>query len=789
MEIKTQYTLHKQKSLPFKSSGVKNMAQWTGSFEQWQKGDDDRFIRTVKQPCYTDLDHALKKLVFASTHDEKHNILNNFLELPGYLPENLIKISRHKTGELNYLQKLAGESDMLGHLRIPAHLIDLYSDIPVEDIEKVETILLSKNDLGLWNYEPEYITELIKLDENQLYTFNKLAKSHVEAKNIAGIIKNRNLNWTKTIEKAESLNRLYGEDLREISFYSNTKGENFISADIQLPHRDDKPDWLNFKRINAKLDDDTNPFHFNNSSPNIKENVENIYQTIQKQLYVFTEKDLDKILENIKTEIPNVSEQEILQVMQRLTAFANYPSLKTLASLLEKHNIIGFVDEGVPNIYFKYFNHNKQILPLKSDDNGKFAYIVTKYTLNNPEENEKIKKYIKDKNVIFINLDGWSDGVNLFSDDKKLEELTKRTLVKAKLINKNNPDMTFDETISEVLNKEIIEKMKKIGTGVTTVRIKNPPLKSMITEQMKPYMPSKNLIKSTIESVSNYYTKKDKSFSDLCERISKYYAENINAYSKQSIIESLKVLHSKINDYLRKNNLQENNVYIAMPDTDGVHKSFEIITKMYTDLFRVPEEKIIKISDISDIEQYPENSVFVIPDDVVASGKSILMTGEYMFNAFDLPEDKHILFAPVTASNNGIKYIKDFIKENERENIDDIIFASSKDYKDIKKVFTNSEKKSNKHVSDAFGEEGYGKNGMCTVFPYMDPDNNSSLAGYITKFFVPDTGCLKSKTELIPVIEEKTYLYDIFGINNEASENYPNKINNILSAIKNLIKK
>ena len=104
-----------------------------------------------------------------------------------------------------------------------------------------------------------------------------------------------------------------------------------------------------------------------------------------------------------------------------------------------------------------------------------------------------------------------------------------------------------------------IEKMKKIGTGVTTVRIKNPPLKSMITEQMKPYMPSKNLIKSTIESVSNYYTKKDKSFSDLCERISKYYAENINAYSKQSIIESLKVLHSKINDYLRKNNLQENN--------------------------------------------------------------------------------------------------------------------------------------------------------------------------------------------------------------------------------------
>ena len=58
----------------------------------------------------------------------------------------------------------------------------------------------------------------------------------------------------------------------------------------------------------------------------------------------------------------------------------------------------------------------------------------------------------------------------------------------------------------------------------------------------------------------------------------------------------------------------------------------------------------------------------------------------------------------------------------------------------------------------------------------MAPDNNSSLAGYLTKFFLPDYHCIKTRTNLLPVIEEETYYYDIFGTDKEHVLTDPGKI-------------
>ena len=61
------------------------------------------------------------------------------------------------------------------------------------------------------------------------------------------------------------------------------------------------------------------------------------------------------------------------------------------------------------------------------------------------------------------------------------------------------------------------------------------------------------------------------------------------------------------------------------------------------------------------------------------------------------------------------------------------------------------------------GRTGHCNAGLCSVLPYMGPDNDSALASYIIKFFVPDPRCIKNINELFPVIEENTYYYDIFG--------------------------
>ena len=97
--------------------------------------------------------------------------------------------------------------------------------------------------------------------------------------------------------------------------------------------------------------------------------------------------------------------------------------------------------------------------------------------------------------------------------------------------------------------------------------------------------------------------------------------------------------------------------------------------------------------------------------------------------------------------------------------------------------------------SKVMGKTGHCNAGLCNVFPYMGPDNDSELASYVIKFFVPDSRCLKNKTELLPVIEENTYYYDVFGTDKEhiltdASRVYaPDKPNIIEIMLKKVFKK
>lgn len=49
------------------------------------------------------------------------------------------------------------------------------------------------------------------------------------------------------------------------------------------------------------------------------------------------------------------------------------------------------------------------------------------------------------------------------------------------------------------------------------------------------------------------------------------------------------------------------------------------------------------------------------------------------------------------------------------------------------------------------------------TFPYMTPDNNATLASYLTQNFVPSQNCIKTRSEELSSIVESTYYYDIFG--------------------------
>ena len=710
-----------------------------------------------------------KKFAFANCIPEQNRaVATKFLDLPRYNEFMSPFFIDPKPVELEYLYSVASKKDGLGELRIPADYFPKFSKFSINNLKQLEPLLFHKNIFRQWTFPPEFFLGIDKYTENQVDLINRLVNYKIEPKCAIQIAENSDLKWDKIVEKAESLNKIYPETLREINFFINKLGEKWLCAEIQLPPNKEKPQMLNYEEVFSKIDDDINPIERLNLKTDIDNLVENIYSKIAKNICKFGEKDLDRITTHLVNEVPNTDKREVLTVIQKITQFANYSSINPLAKKLKDLNIgiIGSYGELGP--IFQYFHKYKNLLELSDASVQNGAFLVTKNDIKNPEYISFLKK-VKDSpdidRIKFINLEGWSNGVNLLGDDTKLEKSAKRVLLNAKKLIAKNPDLTFDEAVSRVLNESLNTKFKELGLELTTISFNKPISKNTILEQMQPLASSKNIVASTIETVAKSFTNSKQDFKDLSKAIAMYYDETINVYSKQKIIESLKLLDDKINEFLIQKNLSREDLYFITPQLEGQRKSFDVINKMYQDLFNVPDSRMLKIKDLSELYDYSDNSTFVILDDIVGSGESMVQVGEYDISADAYLRGKHILFAPITASEKGINYIKDVISDMNRENNDfvitlkdNIINSQSTKLKSLNDYFNSTE-----YGKNAYGQDGYEMASQCTVFPYMSPDNNSELSTYLTSFFLPNLGGLKNQTINSSKIKETIYYHDIFG--------------------------
>ena len=732
---------------------------------------------------------------------DSKNITGKILDLPTYSSDVLPFLIDTKKSDLEYLHQIASKTDSIGEMRIPGCTIPFFTQISSERLKMLEPIMLSKNDAGMWNYAPTFIIDLDRnYSDKQIYIMSKLADCKVNGMNLRQIAEHPSLNHKKTIEKAEELNTLYGDKLREIEFFSNRLGENWLSADIQLPHRDDKPDWQNFQRVFAPLDDDVNPILTKNSVREIDTYIDDMYSKLEDRLCVFKEADLDRAITDVQMKNPDATEEEILRTMQKLTQFSNYSSIEKVGQELQTEHISKLFDIKGINPCFDYFNRKGlfSLYGTKNEDTvgeieGFCGIFITKDDLKD-EDFQTILTRAKKKNIKFINLEGWSDGVNLLTDDKKLAEYTDKVLKRAKKIQARRENYTYNDALEYVLNQDINNALKAHNLNLVTVQAERPASRDMILEQMRPNMPTKSMLKSTIESVSKFYTKDTpKEFPSMCMKIAKYYDENLNVFSKQSIIENLKLLNNNIDSFLQENSLNRDFLYILAPKLDET-KSFDLIDKMYANLYNIPEQRIIKTDAVGKLKVFPKDSTFLVLDDIIASGSSSGDVGDYVFYNRHLPKDKHILFCPITAVQDGINYLNESIKMGDREGIDKIlnIKENTKDYSTVTSHFRNV---GVERLNDAvFGWSGHGQYGMCTVFPYMSPDNNSDLSSHIVKFFVPKNDCIKNQDKHLSEIEENTLYYDIFGTDKEHIITDPKRVytpknNFIKNTLKRLLRK
>ena len=223
------------------------------SYEEFIAEEADEFIRTTK--CNLSQNNRLKEGVeaienlYRQFREENWQIFSEaiapdckeiarkIVELPEYSMDYLFCLVGKKKSELEYLYKIAKMQDITGEMRIPGCTLPFFTNISTEKLKLFEPLMLSKNDCHIWNYSPSFI---MMLDErynvHQIEIMSKLAECNVNGMNLRLIAENPHLNHKKTIEKAQTLKSLYGENLREIQFLSNSQG-NYLFADIQLPHR------------------------------------------------------------------------------------------------------------------------------------------------------------------------------------------------------------------------------------------------------------------------------------------------------------------------------------------------------------------------------------------------------------------------------------------------------------------------------------------------------------------------------------------------------------------------
>lgn len=470
--------------------------------------------------------------------------------------------------------------------------------------------------------------------------------------------------------------------------------------------------------------------------------IQSIYTKMKSQLRLFTPEQLETAIQNVMREVPNTNETQVLTVMQRLTQWANYRCIEDIGNALTNLEVGTIENSTHINRVFNYLQESKGLI--QTDKNSKkLASFVTDSNLSEILQEKPMSE-------VFINLEGFDAGVNIFSDDRKLQECTVNTLRKVQ----NLPDKSFNDALDCVLNKRINGVMQSHGYEVKTIQIKNSPTRENILKQMSPYYPeSPEIIAQKLERVAKYFTQNDKyKYSELLYNMADYFDLRLNVFSKQRIVESLQTLKIKIDAFLKEKNLPSDRVFYVIPSEGGTNKSYGLITQMFARNNDIPPEKVITIDSAIELNLAPNHSTYVVLDDFIGSGDSMSNVANYIFDRYKLSNNNHLLFCPVTACDDGINTLNLIIENGNRINKDFIITPDE----NIQKITWDDRNKKldlyftfNEIGKNVYGNEGFVGDGSyfsgSTIFPYMSPDNNSDLASFVTELFLPNPNPIKRK--------------------------------------------
>lgn len=464
----------------------------------------------------------------------------------------------------------------------------------------------------------------------------------------------------------------------------------------------------------------------------MRAHLDKIYHDYETSLHEISKLDIARAVKNLE-QTTNYSRGEILKAMQQATQFGNFNSLKIISKAL-RDNKIGTLNPDFkenfsaiksPNLglnkSLNYLILRKDMEKLYDDKDFSCGILLdsnsiheVKTAIKNPtNKNLKLKKYAKPPETpatkYFI-LSGFDKGINFLDRSKDLETVTLEFL--------KNKDT----------DKELKDKLKKLGKQPIVIKNENPQTIEGIYNQLKPEKMSKKELSATIDAAlltvfpfSQYLRNNAK------DDVLQYVDNSLIVFTPETISKNLTQMHNQILKFNAERGREPKDIIYCIIETE---KSFDLVNYQMQHQHKIPSNQFINFNELlHDMEKpYINNKTIVFLDDCSISGASLadtyLALSDLGFN-YEIP-DSDIVFAPIYITKNAHKNIQETMEKLHRTHKDKIIYGTketknwSDNIKDLQQL--------NQVIGRNIFSISKDRSKPCIIYPYMAPDNNCEFA-------------------------------------------------------------
>lgn len=451
-----------------------------------------------------------------------------------------------------------------------------------------------------------------------------------------------------------------------------------------------------------------------------------MYDKLQKSMGIVTPKDIvisaNKIFR--KTGVPL---DDVYKTMGLLSQYSSYKSLSGINKELKKDGV------QVVNDLSKYYGDESEIPVYLTNI---LDYLLTKnynYKSNygNIAQDKKAlfvdsklietvqidKCFYKGKKTDYYYIENFENGYNFLNQSKSFEDYTTEIIEKAKRL-KSYTHKSFNYNVKFLLNGYVYSNTDALSVldNIHIISKENICTPEKIADNLNPIIPSYKTFKKTLDNIA-----KTHAVSQIDGE--KYVIESLSSMfepiTPKQLSNYLQELHTKIEKYLKSRNRDLNKVYYIVPSRN---KSFALINYQYKNANKIDDLQtfVMTRNSIFDgglkVDTFNKGTTFVVIDDYLLSGLSmlneqfpydILVERSSSFKR----KDMEVIFAPVFATENGLKRIDKYMKMTHRDDKDCIIPARI-----LPQVVVDDSKmpvvRSNTYLTSS-------------VMPYMGPDSNA----------------------------------------------------------------